>query len=53
MRVSIFDVLFLIAFTLWIITLDFHALTKWQIVSLIVLGSWLIIIVIRLFLYKA
>lgn len=49
MRISIIDVLFLIAFTLWVITLDFKALTQLQITSLFVLGSWLLLIVYRLF----
>jgi hypothetical protein len=53
MRISIIDILFLIAFTLWIITLDFQSLSPLQIVSLIVMGSWLLFIVFRLLHKKA
>lgn len=53
MRISIGDVLFLIAFTLWVITLDFKALTPLQTASLMVMGGWLAFVVYRLFNKKA
>ncbi|MGI6435943.1 MAG: hypothetical protein ACOX0F_11395 [Syntrophomonadaceae bacterium] len=49
MRITIPDVLFLIAFTLWISTLQFNALSQFQIISLVILGSWLLFIIFRLF----
>lgn len=53
MRISIVDVLFLIAFTLWVVTLDFKALTPLQTTSLVVMGGWLGFLVYRLFNNKA
>lgn len=53
MRISIVDVLFLVAFTLWVITLNFRALTPLQIASLIVMGGWLAFVVYRIFNKKA
>ncbi|MDD2620641.1 MAG: hypothetical protein PHC92_08250 [Syntrophomonadaceae bacterium] len=47
-KITISDVLFLIALTLWIYTLDFNALTKLQSASLVVFGLWLGFIVYRL-----
>lgn len=52
MRITVPDVLFLLAFTLWISTLKFNALSQFQIISLVILGSWLIFIVFRLFARK-
>jgi hypothetical protein len=48
MRISIWDIFFMIAFTLWVTTLNLHALSTIQKAAMGAMGLWLVFLVYRL-----